>query len=150
MMSDLERLRLLRAQRAARLHGPDLSAYALNALYAERGAGKASVRTGITFPDPRPDLDQDSAHWTRLLALAAGDRDDPHGIFGRLLAMRACGGQLVWDGSRWRLEPLIDAGERQSVWHDRASWEADRARYLLPRAQEIADLLTALAKETNP
>ncbi|HUY09741.1 MAG TPA: hypothetical protein VMW80_09905 [Candidatus Dormibacteraeota bacterium] len=94
--------------------------------------------------DPRPDLENDSADWSRLLALASGDQGDPSGVYGRLLALRACGGQLAWNGSRWRMVPLIDPTEQVSVWHDGESWEADRARYLLPRAREIAALLAQL------
>jgi hypothetical protein len=118
MMGDLQLLRRLQAQRAAR-----------------------------QWQDPRPDLETDSAYWTRLLLLAAGDSDDPHGVYGRLLALRACGGQLAWDGSRWRVVPLIDPTEQHSAWHDRESWGTDRTRYLLPRAREIAALLAQLPQQ---
>lgn len=127
MSSDLARLRQLRSERAWQQ--------------------PLEVRPGSTVDDPRPDLEADSASWTRLLVLAAGDSDDPHGVFGRLLAMRACGGQLAWDGAHWRLEPLIDTDERLSAWHNRESWDTDRTRCLLPRAREIAALLAQLPQQ---
>ena len=126
-MRDLDRLRQLRSERTW-----------------PQPCAVPSVWPSQTAEDPRTDLVEDSSHWSRLLALASGDQDDPQGVFGRLLGLRACGGQLAWNGSRWRVVPLIDPTERASVWHDGAAWEADRAHYLLPRAREIADLLAQL------
>jgi hypothetical protein len=82
--------------------------------------------------DPRPDL-PGSELWTRLLQLAPGDADDPHGVYGRLLGARACGAVLQLAAGRWKLAPTIDPGERLSTWHDRESWEVDFDRWLKPK-----------------
>jgi hypothetical protein len=93
--------------------------------------------------DPRPDL-PGSELWARLLQLAAGDARDPAGTYGRLLGARACGAVLERRGDRWRLAPTLDPREQDSVWADRAAWEADAERWLRPRAQEVTRLLRQL------
>jgi hypothetical protein len=93
--------------------------------------------------DPRPDL-PDSALWTRLLQLASGDADDPHGVYGRLLGARACGAVLERRGGRWRLAPTIDPTERLSVWQTRSDWDRDVETWLKPKSRELAALLAQL------
>lgn len=94
--------------------------------------------------DPRPDLEADSGLWSELLQLAAGDADDPAGTFGRLLGCRACGGRLERRSGRWRLAPVLDPGERLSVWDSREAWDRDAAKWLKPRSREIVRLLRQL------
>ncbi len=96
--------------------------------------------------DPRPDL-PGTALWAALLRLAAGDADDPRGVYGRLLAARACGAVLERRTGRWKLAPTLDATERVSVWADRESWERDAERWLKPRAREIMVLLAQLPQD---
>ena len=93
--------------------------------------------------DPRPDL-PGSELWARLLLLASGDADDPSGVYGRLLACRACGGLLEWRGKGWRLAPTLDPREQVSVWAIEADWQADAERWLRPRSRGIMARLRQL------
>jgi hypothetical protein len=72
--------------------------------------------------------------------LASSDATDPYGVYGRLLAARACGAILEWRGNRWKLAPTVDPTERLSVWQDQAAWDRDAERWLRPRSREIAAL----------
>ncbi len=86
--------------------------------------------------DPRGDL-ADGPLYGRLLATAyALDGDDPTGTFGVLHGLRCCGARLALDFGRAR----IVAGEM-----GRDEYAADRARWLLPRADELRRLLTAVS-----
>ncbi|MHB1523020.1 MAG: hypothetical protein ACYCS9_05835 [Candidatus Dormibacteria bacterium] len=133
-MTDLERLRALKAKLAA-------------------APGESWVTTPDRMPwhlrpgqDPRPDL-PGSELWSRLLLLASGDADDPSGLYGRLLAARACGAVLEQRGNRWKLAPTIDPTEQVSVWQDQAAWDADAAKWLRPRSRGITRRLLALGEE---
>ena len=93
--------------------------------------------------DPRPDLPGTDL-WAALLQLAAGDADDPRGVYGRLLGARACGAVLEWRSGRWKLAPTMDPAERVSTWATRADWERDADRWLRPKSREIVALLGQL------
>lgn len=124
-------------------HEPEL--YALIEARARAWSADPPAMAWHTRPgqDPRPDLPR-SDLWSRMLLLAAGDAGEPGGVYGRLLACRACGGLLERRGDRWRLAPTIDPTERLSVWADRQAWDRDAQRWLRPRAREIAALLRQL------
>ena len=96
--------------------------------------------------DTRPDLPGTDL-WAALLQLAAGDADDPRGVYGRLLGARACGAVLQRRGSRWVLAPTIDPTERLSTWQARSDWDRDAERWLRPRAREIMVLLAQLPQD---
>lgn len=101
----------------------------------------------LTWPspageDPRPDL-PGSDLWERLLHLPL-DADDPQGVYGRLLAARACGAVLDLRAGRWKLAPTLDPTERVSVWATRADWDRDAATWLQPKCREIVTLLGRL------
>ncbi len=86
--------------------------------------------------DPRRDL-ADGALFARLLADGyALDGADPQGIFGALHGLRCCGARLALDFGRAR----VVAGEM-----GRDEYAADRARWLLPRADELRRLLAAVS-----
>ncbi len=139
-MGDLARLRELIAQRQARRSDPAPIAVppAWSADPPQLLSGRARVEE-----EPRPDL-PGSELWSALLRLASGDADDTGGVFGRLLACRACGGRLERRDGRWMLAPVLDAQEQLSIWADRAAWEADAERWLKPRSREIVALLRKL------
>lgn len=93
--------------------------------------------------DPRPDL-PGSPLRSSLLALAATEADDPSGLYGCLHGFRCWGAVLERHGGRWRLAPTIDLAEGQSIWHDRASWDADCDAWLRPLLPRLRELLRGL------
>ncbi len=141
-MGDLARLRELMAQREARGEDPGVAA-PVEPTWTVDPPDELAPWPRPLGDDPRPDL-EGSALWSRLLQLAAGDADDPGGVYGRLLGARACGAILERQGKGWRLAPTLDPGERLSVWANRADWEADAEKWLKPRAAEIVALLRQL------
>jgi len=97
-----------------------------------------------TYPDhhldPRPDLVDDAAEWTALLATQyARDGNDQQGLFGILLGFRAEGARLVRDRGRLRLE----AGELAE------EYPALRSVYLVPRRIELSHLLEIVTDRLN-
>jgi hypothetical protein len=89
-----------------------------------------------TYPehhlDPRPDLTDDAAEWTALLATQfVRDGNDQHGLYGVLHGFRCEGARLVNDRGRLRLE----AGELAE------EYPALRSVYLVPRRNELSRLL---------
>lgn len=76
--------------------------------------------------DPRPDLVLDSKVWARLLALAWRTAPD---LWGPLHGLRCLGARLSKRGNSWR------------ITSDDPDYAEDRARYLLPRRAELAELL---------
>jgi hypothetical protein len=87
--------------------------------------------------DPRPDLTDDTAEWTALLATQyARDAHDPYGLYGVLLGFRAEGARLVLDRGRLRLDPGELAEQYPGL----------RSLYLVPRRDELTALLTAVAQ----
>ena len=87
--------------------------------------------------DPRADLTDDTAEWTALLSTQYGrDADDPYGLYGVLLGLRAEGARLVLDRGRLRLE----AGEIGDAY------PLLRNLWLLPRRDELTTLLAAVAQ----
>ena len=88
--------------------------------------------------DPRPDLG-DRALYARLLAAAWSlDGADPAGAFGALHGLRCLGARVALDFGRARLA----AGEIPA-----AEYAELRARYLLPRADELRRLLAAVTAD---
>lgn len=91
--------------------------------------------------DPRPDLAEDSARWTALLSAAYElDGEDPTGTWAALHAVRCLGAVICVQRSKWRLEAGPD--------YD-GDWQADRARYLLPRTATIKRLLEKQASSAH-
>lgn len=89
--------------------------------------------------DPRPDLAEDSALWTRLLTLAA--RNYP-ALIDSLLTMRQ--GSTVLkrlDTNVYALRPLI--GKRG--WPDEAAYKAKAAELLRPHHEQLVELLQVFA-----
>jgi hypothetical protein len=105
-----------------------------------RGFAPADLRA-----DPRPDLSDDSALWSRLLA-RAWDFDAPHpeGCFGALFGIRCCGVRLAVDKGQAR----ILQGEAG------AEYLALRDRWLVPHRETIrwllAELVSLSAVPLNP
>lgn len=92
--------------------------------------------------DPRPDLADDSALWTRLLGLAHPlDGDDPQGLFGALLGFRCCGARLEWDGEKYLVRPTPGGS-----WANESAFQFDREKWLVPHAVALVRLLRALAE----
>ena len=88
--------------------------------------------------DPRPDLAEDSAQWAALLSAAYElDGEDPTGVWAALHVVRCLGAAIRVQRGKWRLEAGPD--------YD-GDWQADRARYLLPRTATIKRLLAAMAE----
>jgi len=88
--------------------------------------------------DPRPDLVEDSARWTALLSAAYElDGEDPTGTWAALHVVRCLGAAIRVQRGKWRLAAGPD--------YD-GDWQADRARYLLPRTATIKRLLAAMAE----
>lgn len=87
--------------------------------------------------DPRPDLINDTAHWTFVLDRAfTFDGTDPIGLYGTLLGFRCLGAELIETPTGWRLV----AGEMPVD-----EYTGLRDRYLLPRASQVRRLLSELA-----
>lgn len=103
--------------------------------------------------DPRPSLVEDSALWSRLLALAYqrhGDGSDS--VFWLVQGIRCCGARLVLRDGRLRLEPRPDSERAGPFEHDLGNeeWRTVRKKWLLPHRVAISALLEALAQEAVP
>jgi hypothetical protein len=96
--------------------------------------------------DPRPDLPDDSADWTRLLALAGAI--PPAVLAGTLHGFRCCGARLTYERGHWRFTPTIDPTERVGLWQTREAWERDREKWLLPFRRQILGVLAQLPPPT--
>jgi hypothetical protein len=91
--------------------------------------------------DPRPDLVEDSARWAALLSAAYElDGEDPTGTWAALHVVRCLGAAIRVQRGKWRLEAGPD--------YD-GDWQADRARYLLPRTATIKRLLEKQASSAH-
>ncbi len=142
-MTDLERLRALKADLAKADRRPDRRTRPIpvpETWQADPPSMPWHTRPG---EDPRPDLPGTDL-WAGLLQLSARDADDPRGVYGRLLGARACGAVLARRGNRWVLAPTMDPAERVSIWATRADWERDAERWLRPKSREIVALLGQL------
>ena len=82
--------------------------------------------------DPRPDLEEDSARWKRLLSLA---KAAPSDLRAALHGLRSEGARLVANGSGVR---LVAAGDPEA-------YRADRERYLAPYSDALTAMLEAVA-----
>jgi hypothetical protein len=90
--------------------------------------------------DPRPDLTDDSALWSQLLARAwEFDGADPDGCFGALLGIRCCGARLAADKGWVRISP----GEIG------VEYPALRDKWLVPHGETIRWLLAELASPST-
>ena len=92
--------------------------------------------------DPRPELSDDSALWSRALTLE-WHRDHGHvSLWGILRVLRSCGVRMRWqekDGTRFL---ALDRGEMGE-----AEYERDRRQLLLPYKERLVMLLRHLAEE---
>lgn len=79
--------------------------------------------------DPRPDLIRDSVTWGRLLQLA---RRDCPALWGPLQGLRCLGARLTKGAKGWRLTSADP------------DYAEDREKYLMPRAAELAELLSKI------
>lgn len=91
--------------------------------------------------DPRPDLAEDSALWSRLLTMAY-DRDveDPDGLFGVLHGFRGYGAGLVVAEGR----VCLVAGEMGDAY------AAQRREWLVPHAFALTKLLADITEQLPP
>ncbi|MHB8508929.1 MAG: hypothetical protein ACYDGR_09825 [Candidatus Dormibacteria bacterium] len=92
--------------------------------------------------DVRPDLQQDSGLWIRLLELTAADAHDPEGLFGALLGMRASGCRLVIVGGKVVMRPGAE-------WEQPERYVYYRDKYIAPHRDAAVRALTELTRETN-
>ncbi len=93
-----------------------------------------------THLDPRPDIVGDHTAWECLLATQHGrDADDQHGLYGVLHGLRCEGAELVYDGQRLRIAPG-ELGDEYPLL---------RKLWLLPRRDELAPLLAAVAQRLS-
>ncbi|HUY98613.1 MAG TPA: hypothetical protein VMW47_13535 [Verrucomicrobiae bacterium] len=76
--------------------------------------------------------------------MARNDASDPRGLFGALHGLRCCGAVLERHGGRWRLAATINPSGQRSIWHDRASWDADCDEWLRPLLPRLQELLRGL------
>lgn len=115
-------------------------------LDASRPAGTVSAFRG----DPRPDLADDAARWSRLLSLAwARDGSDRCGVFGSLLGMRCLGVELVAADRTMRLQARKDAPGDPPRWVTPEQYRDERSRWLDPHREAVIGLL-AEAVERKP
>jgi len=95
------------------------------------------LRRDALTQDPRPDLTEDSAWWTRLLTVAyARDGTDPQGLFGALHGLRCCGARLARCSAGLRLV----SGEMDAV-----EYAQDRARWLVPHKAALNEMIKGVA-----
>lgn len=89
--------------------------------------------------DPRRDLKEDTALWSRLLPAAFiedGDGPPPASLFWAIQGLRCCGARLTIDGDTARL----GAGEMAAE-----DYAAQREKYLRPHGKQLVRLLRDLA-----
>ena len=86
--------------------------------------------------DPRPDLAEDHALWTRLLAVA-GDGE----LAWTLHGFRCLGRRLRWQAGRALLGRADDEPAEEYAAH--------RAQYLVPHTGALVALLGSLSKEVS-
>ena len=79
--------------------------------------------------DPRPDLIRDSPAWGRLLTLAWRGYPD---LWGPLHGLRCLGARLSKGAKGWRISS------------DDPDYAEDRAKHLMPRRAELAELLAKI------
>ena len=110
-------------------------------------------------PDPRPDLIEDSALWSRLLTLAKAEterlrskitveQDRTGSFFGVLHGFRCAGTRLRKSNTgsgMYVLRPDVDpTGER--AWISREEYEQFKERYLAPWKDVLIETLQKLSK----
>ena len=108
-------------------------------------------------PDPRPDLTEDSALWSRLLTLAKAEterlnnkitvkQEQTGSFFGVLHGFRCAGTRLrrsETGSGMYVLRPDVDpTGER--AWISREEYELYRGKYLAPWKDELIKILQVL------
>lgn len=90
------------------------------------------------FLDPRPDLEEDSELWARLLHLAEKKKSELAGI---LHGFRCQGTRLKRGRTSYVLRPDIDPVR---AWPRQEEYEKERDKWLKPYTKEIAALLKSL------
>ncbi len=91
--------------------------------------------------DPRPDLEEDSALWTKLLTSALSLNVELTQV---LHAMRGGGTMLLKQGDRYVIKPLIDS---KTGWDSLQDYEEIRDKYMLPHKDHIVQLLKEFGPE---
>lgn len=95
-------------------------------------AAAAMPDSPASLIDPRPDLAEDSARWSRLLRLAQAADDSTDGLFQALHAARCGGAQLRADlVTLWPTRGQMDV----------EAWSIFRKRWLIPHRQQLDKLL---------
>lgn len=90
--------------------------------------------------DPRCDLEDDTAAWRQLLALASADASDPDGLFGALRGLRSLGVRLERLTITWRLVRGDLSEPDYTAWRD---------QYLMPHRDTLTRLLRELAQRAE-
>src|SRR5690606_27223311 len=93
--------------------------------------------------DPRPDLAEDSATWTKLLQMAA----DRHGddLAGILHGFRCGGTRLKRGRNSYVLRPDVDP-TGTVAWTSVEEYEEMRDKYLTPWREQVMELLKEVGK----
>ena len=95
----------------------------------------------ISPKDPRPDLEADSALWSKLLRRS--QKLDPM-LAGTLHGFR-CGGLRIKRGrTGYLLRPDFDLTGNLATWKDQDEYEYDKLLYLFQYRAEIKELMTNL------
>lgn len=91
--------------------------------------------------DPRPDLQDDHEHWTKLLNLAMNKYGD--GLAGILHGFRCGGTRLKRGRNGYVLRPDVDP-TGTVAWPTVEEYEEMRDKYLAPWREEVTALLKGL------
>lgn len=96
--------------------------------------------------DPRPDLTEDSALWTKLLTMA--DKINKH-CAGTLNGFRCGGMRLKREPEGYALRPEFGDPASSSAWATLEEYAADRKKWLYPYTRLIIRLLNKLTEEVR-
>ena len=123
----------------------------------KRGRGEASVSFVSSLreenqeyfdplADPRPDLDEDSHLWAKVLERARRSNQDVHGV---LHGFRCMGARLLLSDAGLKMEPRVHDGENPQAYefHSREQYLQLRRRWLLPMTDEVSAIFKSAAEE---
>ena len=102
------------------------------------------------YLDPRHyDLVADSEEWEELLRICAepdNGLQSPGRTYAALHGMRCGGTEIVRQGSKYIMRPIID--ERRA-WRDQAEYDDAKNTYLMPYKDDVIRALDELGRRRN-